>query len=836
MLAGGIACQGRWTLALPGKRPQVDSTIGAVTSDAGAVEIPPERLRRRLDPASLPFASTAEVAPLEGTIGQPRALEALEFGLAMPTAGFNIFVTGIPGSGRLSTVEDHLKRVAQQRPAPRDWVYVQNFGHPDQPAALSLPAGQGRRFRDDLDGLVVEARRRLNLAMDSEEYQRRRAAVTADIEQRLEALQKEMDSIALAGGFELHLTPAGVALVPVSGGRRVTPEEMQQLSTEQRADYERRAAETKPKLEAELPKLHQVEREGMERVAAVEREFAIGVITPLLDQLRTAYESEPAVLAHLDAIRDDVPAHLAELAGATPPPEPAGSPPLVPQRDGGFDRYRVNVLVDNSGVEHAPVVVERNPTYYNLVGRVEYHAMLGAMVTDFLHIRAGALHRANGGFLVMEADNLLRQPFAWEALKRALQTHSITIENLSEQVTPVPTATLHPEPVPLAVRIVLIGSPLLHLLLGQADEDLRAYFKVRADFSPEMPWDDANVMAYAAFIRSAVERDGLRHFSRGGVARIVEHGSRLREDQRKLSTRLAEISDLAAEASFCADRAGHELVEAEDVDEAVRKKIYRSSLSEERLREFIERRIIAIETDAEAVGQVNGLSVMELGDHSFGVPTRITASVSLGRGRVESVEREVNVSGPSHSKGVLILAGYLADRYGQDVPLPVQARITFEQSYDEVDGDSASSTELYAILSALSGAPIKQGIAVTGSVDQRGDVQAVGGVVEKIEGFYAVCRTSGLTGRQGVVIPATNAESLMLSDEVVEACRAGRFHVWSVRSIDEGIELLTGQAAGERAHDGTYPEGTIHRRIADRMRADAERLRAFGGGDGARTS
>ena len=817
------------TSVSPGPR----SKLGAVDQRNGAYELAPEQLRRRLDPATLPFSSTADVAPLEGTVGQPRAIEALEFGLAIPTAGFNIFVTGLPGSGRLSTVEEHLRRVAELRPAPNDWVYVENFAHPDQPHAISLAAGSGVRLRADLENFVVDVRRRLSQAIDSEDYRSRRAAATADLERQLDELQKEMASIAQDGGFLLQLTPGGIALVPVVDGHRLSPEETRQLDDARRADFERRAGEVRPKLEAELPRLHQLEREGIERLAASDREFALSVITPLLERLRAAHGSEPAVLAHLDAIREDIPGHLAELAGGSAPGDdgkPQGAAPPVPTRDGGLDRYRVNVLIDNGGLDHAPVVVERNPTYYNLVGRVEYRPSFGTVITDFMQIRAGSLHRANGGFLVMEADDLLRQPFAWEALKRALRSRAITIENLSEQMTLVPTATLRPEPIPLAVRIVLIGTPMLYQLLGQADDDLRAHFKVRADFSPDMPWEDAGELAYAGFLRSVVDHCELRHFSRGGVARVIEHGSRLREDQRKLSTRFAEISDLAAEASFRAERAGHALVEADDVDEALRQRISRSSLTEERIREYIERRIIAIETGADAIGQVNGLSVLELGDHSFGMPTRITASVALGRGRVESVEREINVSGPSHSKGVLILSGYLADKYAQEFPLPVQARITFEQSYDEVDGDSASSTELYAILSALSNVPIRQGIAVTGSVDQRGDVQAVGGVVEKIEGFFAVCRARGLSGEQGVVIPAANADNLMLSEDVVDACRAGRFHVWSVKSIDEGIELLTGQPAGERDGNGAYPEGSVHRRIVDRLRSDAERLRAFGAG------
>ena len=420
------------------------------------------------------------------------------------------------------------------------------------------------------------------------------------------------------------------------------------------------------------------------------------------------------------------------------------------------------MIVDNTDATSAPVVIERNPTYYNLLGRVEYRATFGAMVTDFRQIRAGSLHRANGGFLVVYAQHLLEQPFVWEAIKRALSTELIAVENLAEQITPIPTTSLRPQAIPLDVKVVLIGSPRLHRVLSGVDDDFLGLFKVQADFAPEMPWADDSVRSYAAFIRRTVDSAGLKHFTGGGVARVVEHGARLREDQHRLSTRLAEIADIVAEASYWAGAAGHELVDAEDVEQAIAKRAYRSNLTEERLHAFIDERVISIETDGEKVGQVNGLSVIELGGHSFGMPTRITASVSVGRGRLESIEREINASGPIHSKGFLILSGYLAEQYAQDHPFPMRATITFEQSYDEVEGDSASSTELYAILSALSGIPINQGIAVTGSVDQHGVVQAVGGVNEKVEGFFKVCSARGLTGRQGVMIPASNVDNLML--------------------------------------------------------------------------
>ena len=463
---------------------------------------------------------------------------------------------------------------------------------------------------------------------------------------------------------------------------------------------------------------------------------------------------------------------------------------------------------------------------YNLFGRVEYESRFGSLVTDFSHVRAGSLHRANGGVLVLEAVDVLRNPFSWEALKRTLRSAEVAVENLTEQLVLVPTPTLRPEPIPLDVKVVLIGPSALYRLLQVADEDVRELFKVKADFAPEMDWDPQHVLDYAAFISRRVREAGLIHFDRGAVARVVEWGARLRAHRGKLSTRLLDISDLVDEASYWASVRGRGRVGADDVDQAVAKKRYRSNLIEEMTRELIRDRVLVVETAQERVGCVNGLSVIELGDHRFGQPSRVSARVSAGPGILQSVEREIHLSGPIHSKGFLILSGYLAEKYAQTWPLALRASITFEQAYDEVEGDSASSTELYALLSALSGIPIRQGIAVTGSINQFGDVQAVGGVNEKIEGFFEVCRAQGLTGDQGVGIPAANRGNLMLASEVVDAVAKGVFHIWAVSTVDEGIQLLTGVPSGQRVQ-GKFPEGTIHRAVEDRLRGYAEALRAF---------
>jgi lon-related putative ATP-dependent protease len=789
------------------------------------VELRPEQLRRRLDPEKLRFSSTAEVAPLVGTIGQPRALDALEYGLAVGTHGFNVFVSGLPGSGRLTTVLDYLGTLAATKAPPSDWVYVHDFGNPDRPNAIQLPAGRGAELARAMDEFVEAARREISQAFESEEYDRRQREIAAEIAAEREREEEELTQFAAERMIALKTTLMGVASVPLVDGKPITREQFERLSEEQQAAITNATAEVEERAAGFVRQVRRLGQEAARRGHELEQEVALFASEPLFRELEERFAEEPEVLAYLEAVKTDLLANLADFREDEERPQlPFG----LGARPRDLSRYSVNVLVDNGAAEGAPVVVERNPTYYNLLGRIEYRASFGAMATDFREIKAGALHRANGGFLVLDALDVLRHPFAWEALKRALAAGEARIESLGEEFSAVPIATLRPEPIPLAVKVVLLGSPVLYHLLYQLDDDFRELYKVKADFAPELAWTAEHERNYAAFVSRWVRENDLRHFDRAAVARLIEHGARLRESQRKLSTRLLEISDLVSEASFWAEREGHDLVREADVELAIRKREYRSSLLEERIHELVEDGTLLIETAGERVGQVNGLAILDLGDYVFARPTRVSARTSLGRGGIASIEREIELSGPIHSKGFMILSGYLAATYAQEWPLAVSASLTFEQSYDEIEGDSASATELYALLSALSGLPLAQDVAVTGSVDQHGRVQAVGGVTRKVEGFYAVCKARGLTGAQGVVIPATNVRNLMLDEEVVEAVRRGEFHVWAVRTIDEGIELLTGRRAGRRRADGSYPPDSVHGLVAARLADYAERMRAFG--------
>jgi lon-related putative ATP-dependent protease len=811
------------------KNPQGRENLRVVGA-AEVLAVPAEKLRRRCDPAGLPFKSTEEVAPLQGTVGQERAVNAIEFGVEIDSGGFNVFISGPPGSGRSTTAHSYLEHAARGQAVPYDWVYVHNFSDPYHPRAIRLPAGDGCRLSRGMEEMVESARREIPRAFESEDYERRRNDILTQLHQHQQSLYSRIQEAAKAQGFSIEMAPSGILTIPLVDDHPLSTEEYENLPQETKADLERRGEGLRDQLEQALHEGRQLEKESAEKLRQLEREVALFAVGHLFDELRESYSQYPGLTEYLKEVQDDIPEHLDDFRSNQP--QDALPPALAElqgsSREDHLSRYKVNVFVDNSDTRGAPVVQEPNPTYYNLMGRLEYQARFGAMTTDFRQIKAGALQRANGGYLLLDALDVLTSPLAWDALKKALETGQARIENIGDQYSPIPAATLRPEPIPLRCKVVMVGNPEIYYLLYHLDEDFRKLFKVKADFGPDMERTEPHILRYAGFISRQVRERGLRHFDRTGIARLVDYGSRLVEDQNRLTTRLADVADMVVEASYWAGKNGHSLVTAEDVDAAVEQKKYRSNQIEERVRQYIEDGTIMIDTEGTRAGQVNGLSVADLGDYSFGRPSRITARVSLGGQGVVNIEREIKLSGAIHSKGVLILAGYLSGRYAQDYPLALSATLTFEQMYGEVDGDSASSTELYALFSALSGLSLKQGIAVTGSVNQNGQTQAVGGVTEKVEGFYLVCKTKGFTGEQGVILPASNVKNLMLKEEVIQAVQDGRFHLWAVNDVDQGIELLTGVPAGERKEDGSYPEGTVHYLVDAQLRRYAQLLREFG--------
>jgi lon-related putative ATP-dependent protease len=805
--------------------------------------LPPALLYRSCEAAELPFALCSELEEAPGLIGQERAVEALNFAVRIRAKGYNVYALGASGTGRHSMVEDLLRHRAEQEPTPPDWCYVNNFDDPQRPRSVRLPAGTGAGLAAAMKGLIDELRAALPAAFERDEYRARREAIEQQFKQKSEAAFGALQRRAESKNITLLRTPMGLALAPTRDGKVLAPDLFNQLPVAERESVTREIESIQGELEAIMREVPLWEREHRDAVQVLNRETAGFAIAHLMAELRRQYSEPPELVQYFDAVERDIKENVDDfLAPAAPAPPEAGAPVPAPIlrdiEDTRFRRYRVNVIVDNGGQHGAPVIYEDNPTHQSLVGRVEHLARFGALVTDFNLLVAGALHRANGGYLVLDAQKLLTGYYGWPSLKRALDAGQIRIESLEQALSVASTVSLTPEPIPLDLKVVLVGPPTLYYLLSANDEDFGELFKIAADFEDRVERTPETTLLYARLICAMTRREKLRPFDRDAVARIIEQAARLAGDSDKLSASVRAFLDLLREADQFAIDAGKEVVGLAEVQAAIDAQFHRGDRIYRRLQEEIGRKTIRIETDGEEVGQVNGLSVISLGTLAFGQPSRITAQVRLGRGEVVDIEREVELGGPLHSKGVLILSGFLGGRFGANRPLSLNASLVFEQSYGGVDGDSASAAELFALLSVLAEAPIKQSFAVTGSVDQRGQIQAIGGVNEKIEGFFDSCRITGFTGRQGVIIPASNVRHLMLRRDVVAAAEEGRFAIFPMDTVDQGIELLTGIPAGQPDAGGNYPEGTLNHRIAARLDAFAakavELARAASAGGGRR--
>jgi len=790
------------------------------------VEVPVDQLRNSCDPAQFKFETTEGVAPLEGTVGQDRGVSAINFGFGIKTHGFNLFVAGPTGTGRNSTVNAFVTERAKREPVPSDLCYVHNFTDTDSPNSIILPAGTGCKVVKDVDELLETAKREIPSAFESENYEKRKNDILSEIQQERTRMLNDLQRKAEDMGLAIEMTTVGIVTIPLHHGKPLSREEFEHLPDAVKGEIQQRSDQLQDLIQQGLARARKLEKDASERIEQLDREVALFAVGHLLDELREKYRAYEEVVQYLQQVQNDMMDHLDDFKEkdkskiAIPGLEELGGEP-------SFDRYKVNLIVDNQDQQGAPVVMENHPTYYNLIGRVDFKARLGALTTDFSMIKAGAMHKANGGYLVLQAMDVLTSPLSWDALKRAIRGGEVRIENIAEHYGLIPTSTLKPEPIPVKVKVILIGNPLIYHLLYAFDEDFRKLFKVKADFDIEMTRSDEHVEKYASFIAARVREADLKHFHKTGVAKVVEYGSRLIEDKQKLSTRFIEIADLVSEASYWSSLNRNRYVMAEDVQKAIDEKEYRSNLIEEKIQELMEQGVIMIDTEGEKVGQVNGLSIYAIGDYTFGRPSRITARTFIGKGGVTNIEREAKLSGRIHDKGVMILSGYMSGKYALDKPLPLGATLAFEQLYEEVEGDSASSTELYALLSSLADLPLKQSIAVTGSVNQRGEIQPIGGATRKVEGFYEVCKAKGLTGDQGVIIPHQNVRHLMVKEEVVEAIKNGKFHIWPVKTIDEGIEILTGVPAGQPDSAGKYPEDTVHGRVDRRLQQFAEKLKEF---------
>lgn len=768
--------------------------------------------------------STEELTPLQEIIGQDRAVKALKFGLNIKEKGFNIYVSGMPGTGRKTAIVEFIKRLAKDMPAPPDWCYVNNFKDSNSPRALRLPAGRGADFKKDMEHFISEVREGLKQAFESEEYADKRSQNLEAIEEERNKLTNEISRTAAESGFQLQQSPIGLILVPIIEGQPVTEQQLAQLPEDVRTQILSKRKETQDKIGATLRQLRDLERRANEEIKKLNSEVARFVMEPFLANIKELFSDCEGVIHYLAEVEEDI---LENLFVLLQEPQAVQGPfPQAPMPD-PTQNYMVNLVVDNSHLEGAPVEMEWNPTYPRLFGAIEKEPRFGALITSYMMIRAGSAHRANGGFLVVPIERLAVDPIVWESLKQTISNESLEIEEPAQRFGYMVAKTLRPEAIPFETKVIILGDPMIHNILYAQDKDFKKLFKVKAEFDTTMDRNEENIKRYASFICTLCEKEGLYHLDPTGIAAIIEYSSRMISDKEKLSTQFSEVSDIVREANFYAKEEGDQLITKKHIDRQLEEKVYRSNMIQEKMQEMVERGSILVDTEGEKVGQVNGLAVLGLGDYAFGKPSRITASISVGREGIIDIEREAEMGGPTHTKGVLILSGLLSDRYAREKPLSLTARLVFEQSYSGVDGDSASSTEFYSLLSALSGKPIRQNFAVTGSVNQKGQVQAIGGVNQKIEGFFELCKVRGLTGEHGCLIPHSNVQNLMLKQEVLDAIKEEKFHIWPISTIDEGIEVLTGVPAGERKPDGSWEDGTINQLVQERLNQLAETIKEF---------
>jgi len=784
----------------------------------------PDELFRRCDTDQFTFATTEDISGLEGTIGQEKALRSLDFGLGVASKGFNIFALGESGTGKTTTVKALLSDKAAKEKAPPDWCYVHNFKNPDAAVAISLEPGQGRVFQKDTEEFLKALKVDIPKAFESKEYEKQRSRIVEEFQQKQNELFSKLDDEAHQKGFTVRRGMAGVMLLPLKeDGEPLTPEEFGKLDEKKRKELEKTGRMFQERLNEVFRAMRETEKFVQDMLTKLERAIAFDAVNPLLERLKARYKGHEKIAGYLDDVREDVLTHLEDFRPSEEQPSPV--PFLkMPKQEVSFARFTVNVIVDNSETNGAPVVFDSNPTYLNLFGRIEYKILYGMALTDFTMIRGGSVHKANGGYLVLDALDVLRNPFSYDALKRAIKHEEIKVEDILEQYRLMSTATLKPEAIPLDIKVVLVGNPYLYYILSSMDPDYNELFKVKADFDNRMERTPENMEKYAAFIASCQKAEKLLPFDRTGVARIIEYGSRLADHQERLSVRFSTVADLVREAHYWAKKDGVSFVSASHVDQAITEKIYRVNRIEERLREATLEDVLIVNTEGAKIGQVNGLAVLDQGDYSFGRPSRISARTYVGKAGIVNIERETKMSGRIHEKAIFIIASYLGAKYASRKPISLSASITFEQLYDMVEGDSATCAEMYALLSSIAGVSLKQAYAVTGSMDQNGDVQPIGGVNQKVEGFFDLCKARGLDGSHGVIIPSRNMKNLMLKQEVGDAVKEGKFTIYAIEKMEDGLEILTGMPAGTLGEDGTYPTDSVNYLVMKRLTEIAEAL------------
>lgn len=792
------------------------------------MKLSPENLRKSCDPDQFDFVTTEDVTTPIGIVGQERALRSLDFGLEIDAKGFNIFALGETGTGKMSTIMAMLKEKAAGEKAPPDWCYVYNFKNPDLPVAISMDPGRARVFQKDMDDLIKALRADIPKAFESKEYEKQKNQIVEEFQQKQNELFTKLEEEAREKGFSIKRGVSGILIVPLKKegeGETLTPEEYTKLDEKTKKDLEKAGKLLQERLNEVFRAMRDTEKFVQEMLNKLERAIAFDAIHGSMENLKNKYKDSGRILSYLDDAREDILSHLDEFKAQEEQPSPV--PFLkMPKQEVSFARFTVNVIVDNAELKGAPIVFESNPTYLNLFGRIENKFVYGMAITDFSMIRGGSVHRANGGYLVIDALDMLRNAFSYEALKRAIKNKEIKVEDVLEQYRLISTASLKPEAIPLDTKLIITGTPNIYYLLYNLDPEYSELFKVKADFDSRMERNPENVKKYASFIADCQKSDKLLPFDRSGVARLVEFGSRMADHQEKLSTRFSSLSDLMKEAHYWAKKDSSHFVRGEHVTKAIKEGILRVNRIEERLQEATMEDTLIIDTSSEKVGQVNGLAVLDLGDYSFGRPSRITARTYVGKAGIVNIERETKMSGKIHEKAIFIIASYLGAKYASQKPISLSAFITFEQLYDMIEGDSATCAEMYCLLSSIAGVPLKQSFAVTGSMDQNGDVQPIGGVNQKIEGFFDLCKNRGLDGTQGVIIPKRNMKNLMLKEEILDAVGEGKFSIYSIETMEEGLEILTGMTAGAMNEDGTFPENTVNNLVMKRLTEISQAMEA----------
>jgi lon-related putative ATP-dependent protease len=813
-------------------------TAGVTTTDSQGQQamqftpgqpLKPEVLRRLCDPGALGFETTEQLEDLVDIPGQDRASEAIRFAAEIDVDGHNVFVLGPPGTGRHVFVRRFLQQQAAGRPVPQDWCYVYNFDDPRKPIAMALPPGRSKELRGDVEQVIADAQTAIPAAFESEDFQSQRESIAEEFKEAQEQAFKEVEEEAEGLDIGVIQTPSGIAFIPVREGEALGTDEFKKLPEDEQKKFHDDIARLTKRLQHVMRSTPKRAREMRQKVRQLERDVAGMAVTGLLDELLQKYADVPVVVEHLQRLQNDI---VENVSLFLKPADGQSLPPQLQQmaesrESAAMRRYAINVLVDRAEEQGAPVVFLDKPSFAELVGRIEHESEFGSLVTNFNLIRPGALHQANGGYLVLDVEKLLSYPLAWDGLKRALKSREIRIRSLADDIGLVSTVTLEPEAIPAELKVVLVGERIWYYLLEQYDPEFPELFKVAADFEDQLRRDGDNQLGLARWLATTIRREKLRHLSAAGMARLLEDSARQAGDSERLSTDIRRATDLVREAHYWATRNDSELIGPGEVQRAIDARIRRGGRVRDRMQDELLRETFVVETDGARIGQVNGLAVLQLGEVAFGRPQRITATVALGSGEVIDIEREVKLGGPLHSKGVLILSGFLASHYVTDHPLSLSASLVFEQSYGGVDGDSASAAELCALASALARVPLRQSLAITGSVDQHGRIQAIGGVNEKIEGFFDLCEKRGLSGEQGVLIPAANVKHLMLRQDVVDAVVAGRFHVTPVAHVDQALELFTGMPAGARDADGEYPADSLNRLICERLVELAEQRRSF---------